>query len=143
MRGIPAVQFMAGRNRIGLTGSFLLLDVFLDDRQWCAAAGRREVRRGPQVTVHEVPADAAGELFPQVARRYALEPVDQRGDREFRGVADEQVNVVVFAVELAEFPPVPRDDDKVDVETADDAAAPADIMVWFPAWRNRYELTSD
>jgi hypothetical protein len=85
MRGIPAVQFRAGRNRIGLTGSFLLFDVLLDDRQWCAGAGRGEVRRGPQVTVQEVPADVAGELFPQVVRRYALEPVDQRGDREFGG----------------------------------------------------------
>jgi putative transposase len=61
MRGTLALHFRAGRNRIGLAGSFLLLDVLLDDLQWCAAAGRGEVRRGPQVTVHEVPADTADE----------------------------------------------------------------------------------
>jgi hypothetical protein len=75
--------------------------------------------------------------------------------------------VVVFAVELPEFrahlraqpthdplarvehlpvedvPPVPRNAGKVNVETAHDAAVLADIRVWFPAWRHRYELISD
>jgi hypothetical protein len=50
------------------------------------------------VTVHEVLADAAGELFAQVVRGDAFEAVDQRGDREFRRVADEQVDVAGFAV---------------------------------------------
>src|ERR1700722_14393592 len=81
MRGKPAVQVRAGRNRVGLAGSFLLLDVLLDDRQWCAAAGCGEVRRGPQVAGHEVLAEVAGEPFAHVVRRYAVEPVDQRGDR--------------------------------------------------------------
>lgn len=69
------------------------------------------------MAVHEVLADAAGELFAQVVRRYAVEPVDQRGDREFRGVADEQADVVVVAVELPEF----------------DAATPTDIRVLVPS----------
>jgi hypothetical protein len=75
--------------------------------------------------------------------------------------------VVVCAVELAEFrahlraqpahdplarvehlpvedvPPVLRDEDKVNAEAADDAAAPADIRIRLPACRHRYELTSD
>ena len=102
-----------------------------------------------------------GEFFAEVVGGDAFEPVDERGDREFRRVADEQVDVVVFAVELAEFraepgayvahdlpapgehlpvedvTPVSRDEDKMDVEVIDNTAAPADIRIRLPAWRHR------
>jgi hypothetical protein len=111
------------------------------------------------VAVHEVLVDAAGELFPQVVRGYALEAVDQRGDRESGRVVHEQVDVVGFAVELAKFsahlraqvphdllargehlavedvPPVLRDEDKMDTEVIDNTATPTDIRIWCPAWR--------
>jgi hypothetical protein len=117
--------------------------------------------------VDEVAVDAAGEFFAEVMGGDGFQPVDERGDREFGRVADEQADVVVFAVELAEFGAEPRayiahdllapgehlpvedvtrvsrDEDKMDVEVMDNAAAPADIRMRFPAWRHRYELNSD
>lgn len=111
--------------------------------------------------VHEVAVDAAGEFFAEVMGGDAFQPVDERGDREFRRVVDEQVDVVVFAVELAEFraeprayvahdlpapgehlpvedvPPVFRDEDKMDMEVIDNTAATADIRIRCPAWRYR------
>jgi len=51
---------------------FLLLDVFLDDRQGCASAGGGEVGRGPKVPVHDGLVDPAGELLAEQTRRDAL-----------------------------------------------------------------------
>jgi hypothetical protein len=76
--------FRAGRNRIGLSRPLLLLDVLLDDRQRRVAAGCREVGRGPEVPVDEVAVEEAGEFFAEVVGGDAFEPVDERGDREFR-----------------------------------------------------------
>src|SRR6202044_2881488 len=67
-------------------------------RRWCGGGGR-----GPEGPVHEGGGDAAGDFFPGGVGGDAFEPVDEGGDREFRRVADEQADVVVFAVELAEF----------------------------------------
>jgi hypothetical protein len=39
--------------------------------------------------------------------------------------------------------PVSGDEDEMDVQVAGNTAAPADIRIRFPAWRHRYELTSD
>src|ERR1700678_743798 len=100
--------FRAGRNRIGLSRLLLLLDVVLDGRQRRPAAGCREAGRGPEVRVDEVGVDAAGEFFAEVVGGDAFEPVDEGGDGEFRGVADEQADVVVFAGGLAEFRAGPR-----------------------------------
>jgi hypothetical protein len=58
--------------------------------------------------VQQVGVDGAGEFFAEVMGGDAFQPVDERGDREFRRVADEQADVVVFAVELAEFRAEPR-----------------------------------
>jgi hypothetical protein len=105
--------------------------------------------------VHEVAADAAGEFFAEVLGGDGFQPVDERGDREFGRVADEQADVV--AVELAEFragpracvahdlpapgehlpvgdvTPVSRDEDKVNVETAHDAAGPSGYQGLVPS----------
>jgi hypothetical protein len=60
------------------------------------------------VPVGEVGVDAAGEFVAEVVGGDAFEAVDEGGDREFRRVADEQADVVVVAVELAEFRAEPR-----------------------------------
>lgn len=45
----------------------------------------------------------AGEVRPQPGRGYSLEAVHERGDSNFRRVEDEQVHVVVVAVELPQL----------------------------------------
>src|SRR5580693_5433960 len=96
-------RFRAGRNRVGLCRPLVLFDVFPDDRRRRRGAGCREVGGGPEVPVGEVGVDAAGEFFAEVVGGDAFEAVDEGGDREVRRVADEQADVVVVAVELAEF----------------------------------------
>ena len=51
----------------------------------------------------EVLADVAGELLPEPAGGDALEGADEPGQGDLRRVADEEVDVAGFAVELAEF----------------------------------------
>src|SRR5438874_1335201 len=50
-----------------LIRAFLVLDVLLDDRQGCAAAGGGEVGRGPEVPVHDGAVDPSGELLAEQA----------------------------------------------------------------------------
>jgi hypothetical protein len=52
----------------------------------------------PQVVVEVV-----GVVAPQVSRGDAFEGVDQAGQLDGGGEADEEVDVVVFSVELAQF----------------------------------------
>jgi hypothetical protein len=101
-------RFRAGTDRVDLGRLLLLLGVFLNDGLRCSVAGCREVGRGREVPVDEVGVDTAGEFFAEVMGGDAFEAVDEGGDREFGRVADEEADVVVFAVELAEFGAGPR-----------------------------------
>ena len=82
----------------------LLLDVLADDAQRGPVAGRGGVGRRPEVPVHDVAVHAAGEPRSQPPGRHALERVHQAA-RLLRRVLNDQVHVVVFAVELAQAAP--------------------------------------
>lgn len=79
-------------------GPLLVLDVLANDGQWCAAARGGEVGGGPEVVAvgsHVV-------VLPQISGRNPFEAVHQFRHRHFRWVLDEEVHVVVLAVELDE-----------------------------------------
>lgn len=135
----------------------MLVDVFADDREWGAAAGTGEVRRRPQVPAPQVSGQMPVELLSQVTGRYAFEAVDQPGQGGRRRIVHEEVDVVVLAVELAEFgaevgahichdllaaredrigecpTPVLRGEDQMCVQVADDAPAASHIGIRGPS----------
>ncbi len=108
--------------------------------------------------MHDGPVGPAGELLADVVRGHALEAVDQRGDRQLGRIVDEQVDVVLFAVELAQLgaeaagdvshdlfasgehrvvehvPPVLRDEDQMNMQVGHYRATSANIRVWIPSW---------
>ena len=81
----------------------LPLDVLADSAQRRVAAGRGKVGRGPEMSARRVPVHAAGELRSQMPGRHALQAVHQRRDSHLRWVSDQEMYVVVFPVELAQF----------------------------------------
>jgi ABC-type transport system involved in cytochrome bd biosynthesis fused ATPase/permease subunit len=129
----------------------LALDVVLDDAQRCAAAGPREIRRGPEHRACADLVDPAGVLRTQVAGADAFEAVDELGQGDFRRVVHKQVNVIAFTVELAQLgleglahvshdllaarqhvvvedlPPVLRDKHQVGVEVVNNMISPSDV----------------
>jgi hypothetical protein len=149
---------------MGLAGSLLPLDALLDNGQWRTAAGRGEVRRGPEVLAPQVLAGVAGELLPRPAGGGALEGAGEAGQGGLGRVADEGVHVAGFAVELAEpragvcadlprdllaagqdlpgerAAPVLRCEDQVSTEVAGDAPSPVHVGVLIPAWCHRPAL---
>jgi DNA-binding transcriptional regulator LsrR (DeoR family) len=58
------------------------------------------------VTVHEVPVDAAGELFPQVVRRYAFKPMDLITPGDVLGMSWSRT-LSGLAASLTQIPPCP------------------------------------
>ena len=83
-------------------GCPLAFHVLPDDAQRSAAAGRGEVRRGPQVLPLPDTPLQLGEVPPDEPRRHTFEAVDQAGQFNGRRVLDQQVHVVVFAVAFHE-----------------------------------------
>src|SRR6266568_6687838 len=105
----------------------------------------------------QVLADVPGELLAQPAGGDAFEGADEAGQGDLGRVVHEQVHVIGFAVELAEFraevradlphdllaagqdlpgeraAPVLRREDQVRVEAVDNGPSPAYVGVSFPA----------
>src|SRR5215218_10291355 len=73
----------------------LTADIFGDDGQRSATARGDEVGGGPQHPV-VVAARHLWTYFAKLAARYALQAVDQLGQRDLRRVAHQEVNVIVL-----------------------------------------------
>ncbi len=81
-------------------GRLLVLDVLPKDGHRGSAARRRKVGRRPQNTASLQPRMEVPELLPQHPARYPLQRRDERGHCDLRRVVNQQVDVVVLAVEL-------------------------------------------
>lgn len=84
-------------------GSVLLFDVLPDNRDGGAATGGGEVARAPKHTLVVAPSEV-GALLAEKAAGDALQAVDESGDGHLGGIGHEEVDVVVLAVHLDEFP---------------------------------------
>jgi hypothetical protein len=92
--------FRAGRDSRSRRGRALLLDRGPEYIEGCSTDRSDEVGRRPKVASPQELPDQAGVIPSQHPSRDALERVDQPGELDGRRVLDQQVYVVVFAVEL-------------------------------------------
>lgn len=83
-------------------GPALLLDVCLDDREWGSSTRSGEIGRGPEPAAHGCPVDLAGEVLPEPTGGHAFQRVDHGRHGDLRRVLDQEVDVVLFPVELDE-----------------------------------------
>ena len=79
-----------------------MLNVTSNDRDWCPAAGSREVARGPKVPLPAHLADLSMPV-PQLPGRRPLQAVDELGDLHLGRVAHQQMDIIVFPVHLDEL----------------------------------------
>jgi hypothetical protein len=83
--------------RTGMKRVLLVVNVLSDNGERRTATRSNEVGRRPQ---HATPITASY-LWPQLAQaaaRHAFKRIDAPGKRDFRGIADKQVDKVVFAI---------------------------------------------
>jgi hypothetical protein len=91
----------SGRRYKALSGSLLFFDVVFADGEGRPSTGGREIDRAPE-DVLVVATRKVRELLSEQPRRDALERIHEAGDRDVRRILDQEMNMVFFAVDLAE-----------------------------------------
>src|SRR5271157_1720194 len=84
-------------------GRPLGLDIAFDGLQAGPPARAGIVAWCPEVVAPELAANLREVAFSKQARGHELEGVDEPGDRQPRGVCDQQVHMVIFSIKFLEF----------------------------------------